>query len=763
VNKFQILAAEVLERTIRIELLVRLATRQLAMSFRRDTAQSAAAEQIRHLLTTLVLEPLLEVYRLEQESEENLDRLKSLLKTVAVIHEGALPTVPRVVEPIELRSYLRQSGETTRNKNFPLVFASERLGMQVYPNSLAGLLQEIAERQGLIAKAKHSKAGIKDLARILKPRLPSNAERPFAQGQHAYVAIPAIDIHNPNRWPSLWHELAHHELENQGATLLVEFQKFVNGDNPCSPNFRLLCLDIAPLLSDAFVSSEMSADDTNTALDLAKNLIANWLRECWCDAYGVKQAGLGFMYSQLHDFMFCFDGYLTQPFQPGQTYPPAEMRLSLAANLALERLKHIAKPDSAALIAQIVNDYESEQALFYELSGGRELHGLPTDCISLLYNYFLHFLKRKILIGSSETFGGDISEEVFSLLERDLKNGFPIPSITQATGGARAARVSEIILAGWRNRNREMRAGMILALDAARAPDEANSSNIKELTHAVCYLIERSDESIKRSIQVAEWFSILHKRQGAAEIAVKENFGGGRPVDATITEITEGSRFDDKRTDESLAIGLLSDTDINLLLDMDGDNADRLRIVPLIDRSVQVKGTSIDLRLGHNFEVFQSLFESSIDACDSNADERRDSLQVEIDFLHGLPILPGQFVLGHTLEYIKLPANVAAQIEGRSSFARLGVQVHMTANLVEAGFDGSLTLEIHNNGPATVILYPGMRIAQLRVFKLANATAEGYDGPKNKYRGQLSHNKTKQFNDPEVLLFRSEREKREIR
>lgn len=752
-NNLEILAAEVLERAVRIELLVQLATRQLAMSFRRDTAQSAAAEQIRHLLRVLVLEPLLDVFIREDESEVNLDLIKSLLKTVAVIHEGALPTVPRVVEPIELRSYLRQSGETARNKKFPLVFASERLGMQVYPNSLAGLLQEIAKRQGLIARAKHSVSAVKELAKILRP-IPTAIERPFSQGQHAYVAIPAIDIHNPNRWPSLWHELAHHELEQDGKSLVEDFAKFVNGKNPHSDNFRLLCLDIVPLLSDTFATGKIASEDEDSVVDLARDLIGNWLRECWCDAYGVKQAGLGFMYSQLHDFMFCFDGYLTQPFQPNQSYPPAEMRLSLAASLALERLKHIAKTGSDGLINQIIRDYEAEQNLFYELVGGKEQYGIPADCISLLYNYFLHFLKHTIVIDSPETFGGDISEGVFSLLEKDLKNGFPIPSImTLSQGSTRATRVSEIILAGWRNRNREMRAGMVAALHHTKCMGADKELAIRELTRSVSYLIERSDESIKRSIQVAEWFSILHKTDTISPSPSANNAESDAAEQLKSEEISELPEV----------VGLLSDREINVLLDLDGDHPGRLRIVPLIDRKMQVKGTSIDLRLGHNFEVFQSLFESSIDACDASTDARQDSFQVEVDFLQGLPVLPGQFILGHTLEYIKLPANVAAQIEGRSSFARLGVQVHMTANLVEAGFDGSLTLEIHNNGPATVVLYPGMRIAQLRIFKLANATADGYDGPTNKYRGQLSHNKAKQFNDPEVLVFRDERAKRQIR
>lgn len=84
-----------------------------------------------------------------------------------------------------------------------------------------------------------------------------------------------------------------------------------------------------------------------------------------------------------------------------------------------------------------------------------------------------------------------------------------------------------------------------------------------------------------------------------------------------------------------------------------------------------------------------------------------------------------QFVLGMTVEYLDLPvrhavnlernACLAARIEGRSSVARCGVLVHFTAPTTHPGFDGRITLEIFNMGPARFMLRPGMPIAQLIV------------------------------------------------
>jgi len=84
------------------------------------------------------------------------------------------------------------------------------------------------------------------------------------------------------------------------------------------------------------------------------------------------------------------------------------------------------------------------------------------------------------------------------------------------------------------------------------------------------------------------------------------------------------------------------------------------------------------------------------------------------------PLQPHQFILGRTLERIELPVDkgtphLAARIEGKSSRARCGLMVHFTAPTVHPGWVGPLTLEMINLGPQTIILRPGMHIAQLIV------------------------------------------------
>ena len=87
-----------------------------------------------------------------------------------------------------------------------------------------------------------------------------------------------------------------------------------------------------------------------------------------------------------------------------------------------------------------------------------------------------------------------------------------------------------------------------------------------------------------------------------------------------------------------------------------------------------------------------------------------------------------RLVIGKTLETIQLPAHIAARIEGRSTLARLGLAVHVTAPTVLAGFRGRLYLEMYNLGPFAVQLRPGMRIGQLVLERTGLPPTANYGG-----------------------------------
>src|SRR4029077_4964582 len=88
---------------------------------------------------------------------------------------------------------------------------------------------------------------------------------------------------------------------------------------------------------------------------------------------------------------------------------------------------------------------------------------------------------------------------------------------------------------------------------------------------------------------------------------------------------------------------------------------------------------------------------------------------------------PGALVLAATFEYVQLPSDLEGQVEGRSSWARLGLQI-ATATCVEPGFSGVITFELSNVGNMPVEIHPGVRIAQLILRTTASAVKHAYSG-----------------------------------
>lgn len=134
----------------------------------------------------------------------------------------------------------------------------------------------------------------------------------------------------------------------------------------------------------------------------------------------------------------------------------------------------------------------------------------------------------------------------------------------------------------------------------------------------------------------------------------------------------------------------------------------RVVIDPLQDGAVQP--SSVDLRLDRAFRVFRNHTLGHIDV-------KRDlsDLTTLVEVAEDDPFIlhPGEFVLGCTLEWVGLPDDLVARLEGKSSLGRLGLLIHSTAGFVDPGFEGQLTLELSNVASLPVTLYAGMRIGQI--------------------------------------------------
>jgi dCTP deaminase len=149
-----------------------------------------------------------------------------------------------------------------------------------------------------------------------------------------------------------------------------------------------------------------------------------------------------------------------------------------------------------------------------------------------------------------------------------------------------------------------------------------------------------------------------------------------------------------------------------------------------------IQPASIDLRLGDSFRVFHNHRASAIDLR-----EPPTGLTEHVEVVEDEPFVihPGEFCLGRTLEYVELPDDIVARIEGKSSIGRLGLIVHATAGFCDPGWKGTLTLELNNLTRVPIKLYAGLPIAQLS-FMTLDAPAQrpyGHADLGSHYQGQV--------------------------
>jgi dCTP deaminase len=179
-------------------------------------------------------------------------------------------------------------------------------------------------------------------------------------------------------------------------------------------------------------------------------------------------------------------------------------------------------------------------------------------------------------------------------------------------------------------------------------------------------------------------------------------------------------------------MAILSDSDIKKHIE-----EGLILIDPLEDPERQIQPSSVDLRIGSEFKGFRIIRKPCIDPKDkSDIESYMESFHItekEPFIIH-----PGEFALATTFEKVKLPDNLVARVEGRSSMGRLGITMHVTAGYIDPGFCGKITLEISNIGKMPVALYPGQRVCQI-VFETMTSPAEkpyGHPDRDSKYMGQ---------------------------
>ncbi|WP_024850947.1 dCTP deaminase [Hydrogenovibrio kuenenii] len=167
----------------------------------------------------------------------------------------------------------------------------------------------------------------------------------------------------------------------------------------------------------------------------------------------------------------------------------------------------------------------------------------------------------------------------------------------------------------------------------------------------------------------------------------------------------------------------------------------KIGIEPQPDQS-KIKGISVDLRLDNKFRVFNDHTAPYIDLSGPS-----DQMQKIMDTIMGDEIIikegdafflhPGELALAATFESVSIPDDLVGWLDGRSSLARLGLMVHVTAHRIDPGWNGQIVLEIFNSGKLPLALRPGMEICAINFETLSSAAIKPYNKRADaKYRDQ---------------------------
>jgi dCTP deaminase len=166
-----------------------------------------------------------------------------------------------------------------------------------------------------------------------------------------------------------------------------------------------------------------------------------------------------------------------------------------------------------------------------------------------------------------------------------------------------------------------------------------------------------------------------------------------------------------------------------------------LKISPILNSNKQIGSSSIDIRLGTEFRYLKIKSQTHFDLS-KGIEKIRSQIEEYSEVVHVKPmeafiLHPGDFTLASTLEYIIIPEYLSARLEGRSTWGRVGLQIHSTAGFVDPGFQGRLTFELNNLGKLPLPLYPGIRIGQLSFHMMETASSLYSEKDGSKFSGQI--------------------------
>ena len=142
-----------------------------------------------------------------------------------------------------------------------------------------------------------------------------------------------------------------------------------------------------------------------------------------------------------------------------------------------------------------------------------------------------------------------------------------------------------------------------------------------------------------------------------------------------------------------------------------------LLIEPFIEERLQA--ASYDISMSGNIVVLKRIGRLINPIDDCGLDDMYESVKIGAD---GYLFSPGEYLLAELTEKVRIPENLAAHIRPRTQFTRAGVLI--ADQHCNPTYEGRLHIGIRNASPNTILLWPGLIIAQLVFEELSSVPSE---------------------------------------
>jgi dCTP deaminase len=483
--------------------------------------------------------------------------------------------------------------------------------------------------------------------------------------QIAILSMAGLDKHDVLLYPMMAHEIGHFLTFEPPTPVHAEITESIKYD---AASIRAIAKNENRSVDEVQISR---------VLTLTTDKIEVCVRELLADLIAIRTFGLGYFFT-LAEYLSALYQWDDPHISPKNSYPSMRLRLTvafreLAEQSAIKRIMSTARPRRF--------DREIKERLkFWQVRVEQPLIPtvIRTATAQPVDDSFVQGLAERAVINNQ------------ALIVKNAR--LLVPEAHSAIDAKTATRVDHLI-----NELPPLLGGD----DTSSIPGIFSAAWLYAFTHEILDYTahERLGNLVTKAIELTQ----SSARENTIERSGKQGSPRGHSV---LTGATLARRL-------SLAV----------------ENKLRLSIIPY--KADNAGAGSLDVRLGHWFKVPRRTRLGSVDLRRAKMHLKRGSLHEEqyVRSGHAFTLHPGDFALGVTLEFIGMPADVMAFVEGKSTLGRTGLIV-ATATAVAPGFHGSVVLELVNAGTVPLQLYPEMEIAQLVFIHTSEivANAAQYSG-----------------------------------